>query len=89
MFCDFFFLFDFLSMKTGVNGPSKSIKQKNFFFAGILSATDEKSGIQIRKSVARILIRTSKSRIHNTGANCSSFAVCGMYRTHVPTTAAL
>ncbi len=35
-------LFDFLSMKTDVNVPSKSKKQKNLFFVGILSATDEK-----------------------------------------------
>ncbi len=46
-------LFDFLSMKTDINVPSISNKQKNFgkslIFFRILSATDEKS-----KSVARI-----------------------------------
>ncbi len=35
--------FDFLSMKTDV----KTLKKKNLFFGGILSATDEKSRIRI------------------------------------------
>jgi hypothetical protein len=44
-------LFDFLSVKTEVNIPSKSSKQKNFlnsYFVGILSDTVEKSRIRIR-----------------------------------------
>ncbi len=66
-------LFDFLSMKTDVNVPSKSNKQKKlwkkkYFFVGILSATNENSRsrirIRIRKSV--VCIRTKMSRIHNT-----------------------
>ncbi len=36
--------FDFLSSKTDVNVPSKSNKQKNLLFVGILSAIDEKAG---------------------------------------------
>jgi hypothetical protein len=72
-------------MKTGVHVPSKStvISKKHWkkiFFVGILSATEEKSSTRIRKSVVRILILTKMSRIHDTGVNCSSFAVCGMYR---------
>ncbi len=47
-------LFDFLSVKTIVNVPSKSNKQKNLgknlLLVRILSATDEKSRIQIQGS---------------------------------------
>ncbi len=52
-----------LSMKPDINVPSKSNKQEtflNFFFVGILSATDEK---------IRIRIRTKMARIHNTALN--------------------
>ncbi len=53
----------FLSMKTDVNVPSKSNKQKNsektkLFFVGILSATDEK----------RVRIRKSEERVHGSGS---------------------
>jgi hypothetical protein len=59
---DFYFLlllFDILSLKTDVNVPwekviMKNTLKKNLFFAGILSATDEKTRIRIRKSVVRI-----------------------------------
>jgi hypothetical protein len=37
-----------LSLKTDVNVPSKSKKQKNLFFVDILKATDEKSRIRIQ-----------------------------------------
>ncbi len=61
-------LFDYLSMKTDVNVPSKSNKQnklwkKNLIFVGILSTTDEKSWIR-----TRIRIHTKMSRIPNTGS---------------------
>ncbi len=59
-------------MKTKVNVPSKSNKEKTektLYFVGILSATDVKSRIRIRKSVVQILgsaTRTKISRIHKT-----------------------
>ncbi len=77
LFCDFFY--DFLSMKTDVNVPSKRNKHKNFvkklIFVGIFKVTDEKGRIlsririRIRYSVVRVRgIRTKMSRIHNTGS---------------------
>jgi hypothetical protein len=64
----FLLFFDFLSLKTNVNGPSNSKKKnflgKNFFYVGHLSATDGKSRIRIR---IRIRVRKSVVRIHNTG----------------------
>jgi hypothetical protein len=52
--------------KDDVNVPSKSNKQRNLylFFVGILSATDEKSRICIRR---RIRIRESVVRIRGPG----------------------
>ncbi len=64
-------LFGFLFMKTvktDVNVPSKSNKQKKLlktFFVDILSATDEKSKIRIR---SRIRIRKSVERIRGSGS---------------------
>ncbi len=45
--------------------------EKNLFFVGILTATDEKSRIRIRKSVVWIRIRTTdlQIRIHNNNTN--------------------
>ncbi len=44
--------YDFLSLKSDVNVPSKSNKQKNLgkkiIFVGILKAADEKSRIRVR-----------------------------------------
>jgi hypothetical protein len=45
-------LLDFLSLKNDINLPSKSNKQKNYFFqiffVGVLKVNDENSRIQIR-----------------------------------------
>ncbi len=38
----FLLLYDFLSLKTDVNLPSKIKKHQNSFFVDILKATDEK-----------------------------------------------
>ncbi len=79
--------FDYLSLKTDVNVPSKSKMQKHFekkkFFFDILSATDEKSRIWIRKSVVRIRgsrngFRSGsgpvpKCHIHNTASQHSAY----------------
>jgi hypothetical protein len=59
-------------MKIDVNVPSKSNKQKNFekniFFVGILSGTDEKSSIrQWNGSADPDPYPNVKDRVHNTG----------------------
>ncbi len=86
-------LFDFLSMKTDVNVPSKNNKQKNFekenlFFVGILSATDEKSRVRIRKSAVRTLgsgsVDTKMSRIHNTCTWLGEHPKCRQARQNLP-----
>jgi hypothetical protein len=54
---DFNFLgtsYDFISLKIDINAPSKSNKQNQLFFVGILEVTGEKS---------RILIRICKSMV--------------------------
>jgi|LakMenE18May11ns_1017448.scaffolds.fasta_scaffold8428617_1 hypothetical protein len=74
MFCTFFNLYDFLSLKNEVNVPSKSNKQKNVCIA-VLKATDENS--RFRSLIykvrgmdlgIRIRIPTKMSRIPNTAA---------------------
>ncbi len=61
-------LLDFLDMKTDVNVPSKSTKQKVWkkkLFVGILSASDEKSRIRNRNRIRKLVVwsRTKMSRI--------------------------
>ncbi len=57
--------FDFLSSKTDVN-VSKSDKQKNLLFVGILSATDEKSRNLVRQSVIQIRGYGSVPKCHES-----------------------
>jgi hypothetical protein len=77
-------IFYFLSLKTDVNLPSKSNKQKNLYFVGILLATDEKSGIRIIRRRIRnrnlvVRIRTKMSRIHKT-AMCPHLSMSSYVR---------
>ncbi len=53
--------FDFLPLKTNVNGPSKSNKQNTFlFFVGVLKVNDENSRIRIRIHKSEAWIRRSR-----------------------------
>ncbi len=78
LFCDN--LFDFLSLKTDVNVPSKSNEQKNFektyFFVCNLKATDEKSRIRLRYSVVQIHGSGSVPKCHGSTKLFNIIVLC-------------
>jgi hypothetical protein len=61
-------LFDFLSLKNDVNVPSKSNKQKtfffNWFFVGVLKVKDENSRIRIQDPDPLVRGMDHRIRIH-------------------------
>jgi hypothetical protein len=76
-----------LSLKTDVNVPSVSNKQKYLLFVGILKVTKEKIRIQIRDPQSKgtdpriLCIKTSWRRV--TGQNWEGFTVLLLSYTHV------
>ncbi len=76
----FLLLFDFLSSQTDINVPLKINMQKNLFFVGFLTATDEKSTIWIQIFGSGSILKCHGSTTLHAGYKLTMYKVLGGYK---------